>query len=124
MHATTPLCDLTQQSARPNRDSADRIDTYTPTRPLPLRHNLISAIVALFGSSHLSGPREVEGPPRSRNLLAFHGRSSSQNFVKKSGCNASFRRFVVSLSFGALVLFGADVLAPAKMFCCSARLVS
>jgi hypothetical protein len=44
------LLSLSGQSQKWPNDTA-------PTRPLPLRHNLISAIVAPISPSHLSGPR-------------------------------------------------------------------
>jgi hypothetical protein len=51
------------------------VNACAPTRPLPLRHNLISSIVASFRSRHLSGLAEMIGPPMPKFTHSSRGRS-------------------------------------------------
>jgi hypothetical protein len=53
-----PQCQGTQsRSGKQGQVGARSIDAHTPLGPLPVRHNVISAISAGFRCSHLSGPR-------------------------------------------------------------------
>ena len=53
-----PQCQGTQsRSGKQGQVGARGIDAHTPSGPLPVRHNVISAISAGFRCNHLSGPR-------------------------------------------------------------------